>query len=125
MNNKNLKNIAQKQQGRSKENPHQPDKEFEKEQKKKRSEDGEMSEMEKVKSSMLADEAISGSFYYLFGVVFAYFKLNGYTPPPPQNVMEEFKKLNKIDKENQKEYLENSDDPFHEFLRWYFWESRE
>lgn len=121
----NLKNIAQKHQKRSKENPHQPDKEFEKKQQEGRPEDGEMSEMEKIKSSMLADEAISGSFYYLFGVVFAYFKLNGHEPPAPQKVMEKFKEMNEIDPEDQRQYLRNSDDVFHEFLEWYFYGSRE
>lgn len=122
--NKNLKNIAEKQQGRSKDNPHQPDKEFEKKQQTSRSDDGEMSEMEKIKSSMLADEAISGSFYYLFGVVFTWFKLNDYEPPAPQKVMEKFKEMNDVGEKEQREFLESSDDPFHEFLQWYFYDSR-
>lgn len=126
--NENLKNLAQKQkqQGRSKQNPHQPDKEFKKKQQKKQqeSEDGKMSEMEKIKSSMLADEAISGSFYYLFGCVFTWFKLNDYEPPAPQKVMEKFKEMNDVDTENQRDFLQNSDDPFHKFLEWYFYSSR-
>lgn len=73
-------------------------------------------DMEKLKSSMLVDSAIQGSFYFLFGSLNTFLRLKGYEKIPPEKAFKELKEMDKMDREQ----LEESDDPLHKFLLFYF-----
>lgn len=85
-------------------------------------------ELDKVKASMMMDSMIEGSMYYLFGCLFTYYKLNEWEPIDPEQAVTELRALKEIDgidtDDDVKEFLENSDEKLHQFLRWYMYDSR-
>lgn len=97
----NLKKLAEKSQGTPQPTSIDPD---------------DTDDLEKLKQSVMMDSAIQGSFYFIIGCVWSFMKLKGYEEMDPQEVFRRLKEMKGLTKQE----LQDSDDPLHEFLLFYY-----